>query len=115
MTSRCSRIAPALLGLFLALTAFAAGAGLEPEASALVAGYEALEARIDACPDGDCKDREAIEAELSALDLDLADLESERDALQDCSDCERLDALLDDAAVLAAEASEETGTWDSDR
>ncbi len=112
MTSHSFRIVPALLGLFLALTAFAAGVKFEPEAAALVADYQALDARIDACPEGDCDDREGIEAEIRALDLDLAELESERDALQDCSDCETLDGLLDDAAVLSAEASEEFGDWE---
>ena len=115
MTSLQSRIVPALLGLLFALTAFAAGVELEPTASALVGDYQALQSRIDACPNGDCESREAIEAELDALDLDLADLESERDSIQDCSDCATLDSLIGDAAALSAEASEETGTWNSDR
>ena len=112
MTLIRTRLAPALIGLFIALTALAGGVELQPEATALVSDYEALEVRIDACPDGDCDDREAIEADLEVLDLDLADLEGVRDALENCTDCETLDQLLGEAGVLSAEASEEVGHWE---
>lgn len=112
MTFTPTRFASALVGLFLAVTALAGGIDLQPAASALVSEYEALEARIDACPDGDCDDRPDIEADLEALDLDLADLQIERDALEPCSDCQELDALLDDAERLSSSASEETGNWE---
>lgn len=112
MTALRARIAPALAFLLVALTAAAAGVELEPTANALVAEYEALHARIDACPDGDCDDRTDIEADLVALDQDLADLEADRAAIQDCQDCATLDALIDDAVALSVDAGEISGEWD---
>lgn len=101
----------ALLGLTVALAAFAAGVELEPQASALVADYEALGVRIDACPKGDCAESQDILDDLDSLDLELADLESTRAAIQNCTDCATLDGLLDDAGALSASATEQTGGW----
>ena len=82
------------------------------DATALLGDYQALEVRVDDCPDADCTDPQAILDDLDALEASRTQLHADRATLNSCN-CTALDAIIDDVDDLAGilRATTSTGGW----
>ena len=87
--------------------------GLTTRATALSATYTDLATRIEACPGGTCADRDAIISDFAAAQAARAQLHTDRDTLNPCSNCQTLDSKIGNVDALAALGpSTEPDWWD---
>lgn len=96
-----ARITLLLITLLGASTALAfTVAELLARANDLVADYQDLATRVAACPDGNCAERTAIEADFTDAESARASLHGDRATLNPCGSCQALDGVITDADDL---------------
>lgn len=109
--TRIALVVATLLGATVAL-AFTI-AELFARAEVLVGNYESLAARVAACPEGDCEDRNSIEADFQSAESARSTLHDDRATLNPCGTCQSLDLQIAAAGALGEQLGVVIEGWES--
>ena len=115
MTRHPFRIGAAVVIVMLAVVARATTeAQVATDASVLLADYNALQVRVDACPQGHCGDAANIRLTYAALEVRRIQLHADRAALPSSTGYQQIDAAIASIDQVAAATGGTIGGWEQE-